>query len=216
MPLILQQIPKQNFELVRDRIGLILSDELQNQVQNGWTTYALPNVWVERAVSIDKSSRATINVRLNSGEYGNRDYTSVDGNYLYFIDFYVTAPGDDNSDGDKLAAINLQDMMGKCRSILSNPVYATLNFAPGFIGGVTVSSIAMGAPPDDADAKNLSRGQLIVSVRIMENEILKSPSDLAISHTSVKLYNTSKGYVYLWDKDVNGGVFSNEFTIQFI
>lgn len=215
MPIINEQIPSQNFELIRDQIGSILASELVNQHENNWLDFGPPTVWIERAIAFERNESAAINVRLNTGDYSNRNYTSVDGAYSFFVDFYITAPGSDDSDGDKLAALRVQRLMGMSRAILSNPAYATLGFQPGFIGSVTVATIAMGDPPETADAKNLSRGQLIVSIRATESEMLSTPETLAINSTSVRLYNTNKGYVYLWDKDVHGGVFSNEFTIQF-
>ena len=55
-------IPVQNFELIRDRIALILATEVNNQFVLSGNEDINCDVWLERSTPFDKIENPTINV----------------------------------------------------------------------------------------------------------------------------------------------------------
>lgn len=192
-------IPNQNYELIRDRIAAILMEELTNQgaISSPAETF-VKGVWVERFMTFDQAVEfPCLNVVLGDGTYDNKDQTSVDGYYKYYIVGYTSAPTTRNGKGDTLAKIKLHRLLGMCRAILENPVYKTLDFPTPFLRNLKVGSITIDQPSDKSlDATNTVAGYLEFFVKVPEDVLLKTPVDLALSSTTVKLYNTDKGYMW--------------------
>lgn len=190
-------IPQQSFEHVRDRIGAILADELQSQVNNFYNDDAeVSDVWVERWVPFDKTELPAVNVCLAQGELGSRTQIHTDGTYTYNIDCYHSAKSSDTEDGDSAAMIKLQRLIGICRAIVENPRFKTLGFAATFgIGNRGISNIGIGTAPKE-DAVSVVMGRLQMVVRVPETTELKVPAVIAGYETQVKLALTEKGYRY--------------------
>jgi hypothetical protein len=191
------EIPQQAFELVRERIGLILKEEISNQV-----LYYRPDIdaaiWMERSTAFNDSELQEgpqVNVSMDRGSYDNKDVNGVDGSYTYNIDVYAQSKTTSAAWGDYNANIIVQKLLGICRYILDNPVYKTLAFTPPFIERVNVGEIRM-ATPGNLDADNVRMGRLTLNVRVAENEALLTANAIAGYESSVKLYETEKGYVF--------------------
>lgn len=195
MSLITQAIPPQAFEIVRDRIGAILADEINRQfIITGDAELDL-DVWVERFVPFDKEEIPTVNVSLVSGAFSGHTQKNTDGLYSYAIDVHAKAKSSEDDRGDSLAVIRLHRLMGICRAILENPYYKTLGFTPPFIMNRHCESVSI-ADPGRQDATSAAMGRLIFSVRVIENTELVSPAALYMNNTRVKLHETDKGYFY--------------------
>lgn len=212
MPLISVEIPEQNFELIRDRIGLILYQEIENQ----WSEFGdddlqapLPNaqisttpeslkVYVDRIVPIDESECPVVNVIFNGGLYSVENSYRGEGGNTFFIDVYAKALGDDNIDADRLANIRLQKILGKIAFILRHSYYKTLGFAPGFIGGTKVSSIQIADPKDSQlSANGCVMGRLTFDVKASENVTPLETRNMSGFYSTVELFNSDKGYLFI-------------------
>jgi len=120
-------IPAQGFELIRDRIAVILVDEIANQITLGIGAEFNAKVFVERIVPIDKSETPLINVLYSRTGYDNNDFDSSDGQNTYHIDIYAKANAkpSTNSEADNLAQVKLARLIGIVRAILESPHYLT-------------------------------------------------------------------------------------------
>ena len=181
MPLIPDEIPQQHFELIRDRIGLILFQEIENQ----WSNFGdedleapLPNpqigdtpesmiFYVDRIIPIDQS-------------------------------VYTKAAGEDDSDADRLANIKLQKILGKIAFILRHSYYKTLGFEPGFIGRTNVASIQIADQKENSlSANGCVMGRVTFEVTATEYVTPVAVRDMTGFFTSVKMFNSDKGYLFI-------------------
>lgn len=187
-------IPQQNFELVRDRIGEIITDELESQVLF-YNPDLDATVYVERTDPIDKTELPVVIVSLATGNYDNKDVKSTDGTYTYNVDVFTRAKTSADQEGDQRSMFSLHRLLGVIRYILDNPIYKTLGFANPMISRVAVQSLNI-AEPGKQDAASVMMGRLTVTVRVPETVNLLPASLLAGYETSVKLQLTDKGYVF--------------------
>lgn len=189
----------QSFERVRDQIGAILADELLNQVDNyglteiKWREHS--KVWIERFVAFDKTEVPAINVGLAPSNYANQSQPVTDGTYRFNIDIYTSAPTEGDKDGDNLAMVRAQRIMGVCRAILEDTRFKTLGFAPPFIENRHIESVGMGMNGTQ-DSSNQSFGRLVLVVRVPETNGMPTPALIKGYDTSVRLELSDKGYFY--------------------
>lgn len=191
-------IQPQNYELIRDKLAVILMEELINQgsISSPQETFA-KGVWVERVIPFDQPTNfPCINIILDNGEYSNKDQKMVDGWYKFYICAYTSSKSTANDKGDTLAKIKLHKLLGLCRAILENPVYNTLDYPEIGIKTTKVGSIIINQPENQNDATNAVVGYLEFFVRVAETVILKDPIPLALSSTTVRLYDTNEGYMW--------------------
>lgn len=196
MSKITHEIPQQSFEIVRDRIGFILTDELNTQ----FTTYSNPaldvQVFNERTVPFDKTDVGMVNVMYSQGSFDNIHQGHADHTATYYIDCYQRAKTTDTSRGDVDSMVKLQRLIGVCRAIIENPIYRTFDFEPPFIMHREISQIEI-AQPGSMDSTNTRMGRLTLSVRMPETTKLLEAIPWAGSDTQVKLSLTEKGYQYI-------------------
>ena len=198
MPLILNVIPPQGFEITRDRIGEILADEISSQVAKSYNTDIDAAVYVERSNQIDKTELPLINISLSTGSYDNKNQGHVNGTYTFDIDAYTHAKSTEDESGDVLAAMKLQRILGVCRAILENPIYKTLGYEAGFILRTGFSDINIAIPgAGKLDTLNTLMGRLSFTVVLVESTELIVPQLIAGYDTSLKLELTDNGYKYV-------------------
>jgi len=185
----------QAFELVRDRIGSIIADEMANQYAMSYDEDLNLDVWIERLIRFDHTELPAINVVLERGELDGHSQVSTDGTYTYDIDVYTSAKADDSETGDTKAMLKLHKIIGKCRSILENSRYKTLGFSAPFVMNRGCRSIQIKIP-DSQEALNVVIGRLTMTVKVPETSELITPELIAGYDTVVKLYETDKGYVF--------------------
>lgn len=194
-------IPVQSFEIIRDKIALILGEELPNQATLAANPKLDATVYVERYSppnSSELSEAPIVNVLLGQGDYSNQDVTQSTGTYLYFIDIYTKAKANEDEGGDTRAIISLQKILGVCRGILEATQYLTLGFTFPFVMGRKINSIQIAAPSDPG-ADSLVRGRLILEVKVPEYQEQVTANLIDGSDTSVHIEESPQGYLWVVD-----------------
>ncbi len=205
MSLIQGIIQPQAFEVVRDRIGRIIAEEMTNQYNLSGITPD-PDLyvtnWIERFIAFDKTELSAINVMLSEGSYSNQTQIQSDGTYRYFIDVYVNAKHKDGVGGDVRAMFKLQRLLGMVRAIIEDARYKHLSFPapPGFVMNRHWESLQIQNPNNkELDALSSVMGRLTLSVRVPETTEYIIPTGGVNFITTVKLYSTDKGY--RWERN---------------
>lgn len=212
--LITSAIPSANFELVRDKIAEILTLELANQYALTGDPDINAAIYKERSIDVDLSEAPAINVCFSTGNYDNKDSRQVDGTYFYNIDFYANAATEDSDRGDELAMAKTQRLMAIVRYILEHPSYRTLGFARPSLSHTSVQSLGIVEPQDNNDATHPAFGRIVYKVRVPETVSLSAATNIGTSLTEATLYETDKGYRYVWSTkasfyvDANGTSFT--------
>jgi hypothetical protein len=188
-------IPPQKFEVIRDKICAILTDEIANQfVLTSDATLDL-DVWRERFIPFDESELPAVNVSVATGNFSGHTQVSTDGTYTYFIDVHTKAATTGDDPGDSLAMLKLQKILGICRAILEDPKYKTLGLTAPIIFFRKCETLSI-SDPGKQDAASAVMGRIGFSVKTTETVELITPTQLGRSDTTVKLYLTDKGYFY--------------------
>lgn len=181
------------FEIIRDRIGEILTEELANQ----FTTYSVAEakavVTVEGDKIYDDAELSTIIVALNEDDFDSEHAGSARGQMQFNVDVFCRAKSTDAVDGAVRASFKLQRLAGLCYAILMDGHYLTLGFAPPFISNRSVKKLKLG-DPSEKDSLCSIMGRITVIVTATETTELFTPTLIAGYHTTVTLGNT--GYLY--------------------
>jgi hypothetical protein len=196
MAILNQIIPAQNFEVIRDRIPVILVDELSNQATLTGNPDLNADVWSERIIPFDAANMPAVNILLSRGT--SNFFTAVEGVYIYtyFVDVYTKAKSTDGERGGHLASIKLHRLLGVIRAILENPSYRTLGFPMPSLEHTAVTDIAIADPKNSQDANSVMMGRLTFTVQVRETTQLITPVDIAQSNTGVTIDETDEGYLY--------------------
>jgi len=190
-------ISQQAFESIRDRIGEILTDEFDNSfIWSYDVLFDQVKVWRERFIKLDKTECPAVNVGLISGDYGNKNQGSVDGEYLFAIDVYTNSADEGGISGDTLAAIKNHRIAGAIRAILEDNVYRTLLFTPPFIARTGIKSLKVADISEKVDGLHTCMSRLIFMVLAPETTLPIPASTLAGYVTQVKLHETEKGFYW--------------------
>ncbi len=203
-------IPTRAFQRIRDRIGAILFDELDNQAQLTYDETLEAGVWVERTVQFDHTKIPAVNVMLQKGTFGGQDQKHTEGTYTFCIDCYTKAPSSDTVDGDSEAVLRLHRLLGVCQAILEDSRYKTLGFTAPFIWNRRVDELIIAEPAQKQDLYSIAYGRLIFSVKASETNATIDVTLLKSHYTAVKLSSTDEGYQYNYSSDQN-----NAFDVTF-
>jgi len=209
-------IPPQAFEVIRDRIGRIIAEELDNQFQISYNPDFRVKNWIERFLQFDKTELPSVNVIFGEGTYDGQTTIQSDGTYKFHIDCYVNAKTNQGGPGDVRAMGKLHRLLGLCRAIIDDSRNKTLQFSvrPGFIMYRHVESIQIENPRQkEHDADSSVMGRLTVVVKAPEITSYSQPRNLASFITTVKLADTDRGY--LWIDDNNTRYFDSSFDGSF-
>lgn len=194
-----EEILSQGHELIRDRIGIILADEIANQVTLSGNAEINAKVFSERYYPVSKEEVPIINILLDRVNYVNNTSIQSEGNYTFSIDAYTSAKSTVTEKGDSKSNIRMQKILGIVRSILESPFYLTLDFPKGFIGGTKVPSIEILDPVKNQDTATIVMGRLTFEVRADESVEQQKAVTAEGYDTQVKIEDTDKGFVYIID-----------------
>lgn len=199
-------IPISKSERVRDRIALILADELEYQASCYYVPEAESTVFIERSMPMDKIEMPAVNVCCVKGSFDNKNQGSVDGMWEYAIFGQYSSPSTDDDHGDKLAMIKLQRLMGAIKYILEDPIYKTLGFTAPFLSTSIVGEIIYsGAEKKDGLSTVFAR--LTYQVKLPESNKLLQGTVSNEYVTTATIGTTGEGYLYV---DLSGGDFNSE------
>lgn len=186
-------IQRQGFEIVLEKIAVILFEELtrQKSLQTLGDDFG---VYIERQTAYDKSEGIVISVGMDGADYAGKNQFDVQGNTTYFIDLYTTGDETLVTTGDDNSRFLTLKWLGMIRSILSSTKYKTLGYPAGLIGGTMVEKIQNQLSYGNGDANFIKFARITFSVRIQENQEMWTSIELQGNDTTIKINETEKGF----------------------
>lgn len=195
MAIINNIIPVQNFEIVRDVIGAILKDELENQkVLQPLRFNEDIKVFTARTTPFQQAEILMINVSCDNANYNSRTQSNSQGGVNYNIDVFSSAKETANFNGGLNSAMRRDKYNGAIRSILSNTRYKTLNLPLGVIMGTSIESFENFEVPTSNDTSFSQMCRITFNVRMTENQSLWDGVLVKDLYTNVKIDLTENGY----------------------
>ena len=192
----LQAITPRAYELIRNRIGSILADELPKQSVLNSDTRLNSTVYIERFTPVGDEEVPLIIVSLSDTSFGLDTSLTIDGEYTFFIDCYEKAKSNALQSADERANFRLQRIAGVVHGILSDNKYRTLGFQPPFIENVTTRSIKIADPKNSMDASSVVMARIEFTVRATNSKQKTAPLLIDGYTTQAILGLTSLGYTY--------------------
>lgn len=195
-------IPRQNFEVIRDKLAAILALELPHQHALDSSIPNISKVYIERYVDINSETELNaINVSISRGDFTNQTLFKADGTYTYNVDVYTSAPTTDaTGPADQYAMVLMQRLVGVIRSIFTNPQYKSLGLTPGILIGLPVVArffVADKSTVTDALSDVIGRLQLTIrAIEVINDGENVSGVPLEEATTQVFLNGSTYGYYY--------------------
>jgi hypothetical protein len=195
---ITQAIPSQAFEVIRNRIGEIIANEFtaQKVITPSWVK---PTVWVERYYAFDSETQLpAVNVTFSGGSYLNENIVRSQAEYIYNINVSTASPSTSSANGDKLALLQMQKIVGMIRAILMNPIYVKLGYAnnAGIVISRRIESIRIGDKKDIQDALSDVVGQIVLVVNAIETTELGTGVEVQMVNSHVTLDESEQGLFF--------------------
>ncbi len=201
-------IGQSRLELVRDRIGTILRDELSNQATLQASTdpdlaaqLTALNVFGERFYPINDNDMPAIDIFFFNGDFDNKDHTtSKRGTYQYYIDVFTASESTATSNADRTSSLRAHRLAMLVHDILEDPNYLTLGFLPseGVVQKTLLTNIKRTEETNTRDGRAVMMYRLIYEVVVTENTETISPTALSSVATNVRIAETNLGYEYLY------------------
>jgi hypothetical protein len=164
--IITTEIPRGAHEVIRERIGAILADELRAQFDFRYDDlYSKATVYLERFKAFQTTEYPAVNVSLWKSENQMNDGRSSANLHYFLIDFYTIAKSTNANKGDQLSLKLNHQLAGACRGILMHSKYFRLRFTPPFIWNTKVSSIVFDNPESTEDKNSVAHGRMIFEVK---------------------------------------------------
>lgn len=199
MPKILTVIGPRAFEVIRNRIAEILTDEIAGQASlTSDEDFLNTRVLIASDGPEDQQDLTVVNVSLLKGEFGERkSYDGkVKGSYLYAIDVYTNASNTKDFSSDYLSKIKCEKLIGLCFAILDNPIYRSLGYdQKSFIERVKCNDFNFRSK-NKADVLNTEMGRIVFEVQADESVDLLTATVLQDFRTNLTLNTSGKGYFY--------------------
>jgi hypothetical protein len=195
---ITQAIPAQAFEVIRNRIGEIIANEFtaQKVITPSWIK---PTVWVERYYTFDSEIELpAVNITFSGGSYLNENIVRSQAEYIYNINVSTASPSTSTANGDKLALLQMQKIVGMIRAILMNPIYVKLGYAnnAGIVISRRIESIRIGDKKDIQDALSDVVGQIVLVVNAIETTELGTGVEVQMVNSHVTLDESEQGLFF--------------------
>jgi hypothetical protein len=209
-PELTERIPRQTFELVRDRIAQILALELGGQAALQPPDEQLQGITVftDRFIPLDVTDLPAVDVLFSSATYDTDGRIRVDGPGVFVINVFtaqeaqIDASGNVLARGDTLSVNQNSRILGVIRSILQSAPYKTLAFDPKLlpIGGRKVDRI-MSVDPSavDENVANLSKGMAQFTVKFCEVQELDKVRDLEELVSEGRVDGGERGIVWKFE-----------------
>lgn len=199
MALINQVIGPRGFEIVRDRLAVVLLTEIQNQIAEfDVEDIDVSKIWIERTEPFQQEELPAINISIDQLNFDSKHMGAKTGNYRYNIDVYTAAEHADDVDGDALASVRCWKLMGIVDSILENPVYKTLGLPAPFLMRSLVEAMQPLAV-EQGDSMSTRFGRMIYTCSLSETTSLIVAHILEGAETTVKLGTSNLGYFFEYE-----------------
>lgn len=191
-------IPPQNFEIIRDKIGAILSDEIPNQHTLNTSYPNISKIWIERFIQFNSETEVpTININLDHIIYSDKDKRKRASDIVYNIDIYTTSPTTDaTGPGDQYSMVVMNKIAGIVMAILENPIYSpALGLTLGISTRTVVERLSILYKSQVKDALSDVVGRIQFRVEAIEENILATGIPIQESTTKV-LLDDDEGFYY--------------------
>lgn len=186
-------IPQQVFEAIHNRIGEILTAELEKQsILAGDATLIFP-VFKERDIPFNDSELPAMNIMFDESEYDMQTQVQHTGDYQFVIELVANGKSNDEKFGDTLTMNQVQKVLGICREIIMNPKFTTLGFPKPLIENRKVIGMRFGKPVRQ-DSSHTILGRMMMRVKAVESAQLNTAALIQGIDTTVFLYETENGY----------------------
>lgn len=194
----------QNFEVVANRIGSILLEEIHNQKTiQGFDDEI--EIFNERIEPFSKEQDVMITIAFREAEYAGQNTRDSQGEYIYFIDIFTSGWGEEEISPSIVSKNKLFRYVGLVRYILSSGKYLTLGFPPGMIGGKYIEKITLDTDysnfgnHSNYDGSYIRFARIMYKVRVQENQELWQGIELQGNTTNVTLDNTNQGTKFIFN-----------------
>jgi hypothetical protein len=194
----------QNFEVVANRIGSILLEEIHNQKTiQGFDDEI--EIFNERIEPFSKEQDVMITIAFREAEYAGQNTRDIQGEYIYFIDIFTSGWGEEEVSPSIVSKNKLFRYVGLVRYILSTGKYLTLGFPPGFIGGKYIEKITLDTDysnfgnHSNYDGSYIRFARIMYKVRVQENQELWQGIELQGNTTNVTLDDTEQGTKFIFN-----------------
>lgn len=193
---LLFNISQQNFELIRDRIALIIKEELDNQASAGRQNNSelTGSVFIERYTPANEGEGTVICVNTDSCEYADQTPISQSNETRFFVDITSDKKASPTADGYELSGKKNARIAGLIRAILQNPVYDRLQFSNGIIERRSVKNIRFARVNDEQDAYYTRMSRVEVLVKMNEPVTGITPGIPEGYDTNIKIESTNEGF----------------------
>jgi hypothetical protein len=196
---LLYSIGQSNFELVRDRIALILKEECDAQAARQSNTELTGTFYIERYTPVNEGEGSVITVNLDSCNYDDQTPVSQSNEVTINIDIYNDKNQTSSIDGYEAASKENARLAGLIRYILQAPIYDRLSFTNGIVERRSVKNIRFARVSDEQDSyyTRMSRVQIVVKV----NETITGLTGIAADgyDTQIKIELTDKGFLLTYN-----------------
>lgn len=191
-------IPSQNFELCLNKIGVVLLEELTNQI----TLQDLDDelgVFIARQEPYSKEEDVMINITLDNSNYSGKTQLDRQGLTSYNIDVFCGGIESEDQTGSDNSRIKMLRYAGMIGFILSSTKYKTLGFENNLIGGTSVDSLQVQNNYGSQEASFISFSRIQFSARLQESQDMWTGIELLDNDTNIKLDLTDKGYQLIFN-----------------
>lgn len=186
-----------NQELIRDRIAMILKEELTNQATRQANEELDAEVYTEYYSTPDEVEERVIVVGIDRGSFDNHTQIHQTADFMYYIDIYTFGKAKGDNDGYLVSSLVLQRLAGLVRSILQAPQYVRLAFdTEQIIHRRSVSNIVYDLTGEEEDASSSRMCRVSLKVEFSENQPGQEPIVAVGYDTQVKIEETDKGFKY--------------------
>jgi hypothetical protein len=205
-------IPKLNFEIIRERIGLICFEELEKQKElatdpDDVAALEKVNVFLERFQPIGQEDMIVIEPFLFQGTFDQQHLNHTKGIYNYYLDCFGRAAAYRNEEGeivpaDIAAAKRLQRIAAMLVYIFTAGEYESLGFPRNVPGGQCivehshVIDLKRTEEQDFRDSTGIIMYRIILQVKAPENTRPVEGTPLSDFVTDVCIGETEIGLQY--------------------